>query len=315
MSTHQTAQVVVLNKTAKPLRYVDVLHKYSDNYKNTKQWGAGEDSPAPRPGESSSPMNVEYNTGFLTTGRDWWLVTWQYEGEHKLYFTNPNNFRNIIDTLEGPIKVLVDTALDVLDEKVPGLGDAGKIIVDNVFNSESTDGLKQHILREEDAGKVTQIVINPDNTVEWVSQSGTSETVSGVYGEIGTADFTGACGEGRAAGQPMSVVSEKGLQPNDQVSVNGNTDLSSCLIGNDNACVYGINLKTQKGTRTYDYVINVDAKGPEGFGSGSLYLAFTDETGDTYKLSIYSSNRSTHTVRFNSDKPSIRKISWSNYYF
>jgi len=101
-------------------------------------------------------------------------------------------------TAQSPVKALVEKALEALEEIVPGLSDAGKIIVDMAFNSESTDGLKQHSLREEDAGKGTQIVINPDNTVEWVSQSGTSETASGVYGEIGTADFTGACGEGRA---------------------------------------------------------------------------------------------------------------------
>jgi hypothetical protein len=58
--------------------------------------------------------------------------------------------------------------------------------------------------------------------------------------------------------------------------------------------------------------VNVDAQGPSGFGSGSMYLAFTDQTGDTYKLSIYSSTRSIHTVRYNSEKPAIFKIQWSN---
>lgn len=312
---HQTAQVVVLNKTGRALRYVNILHKYSDNYRNTREWGVGADSPAPRPSEASSAMSVDYNTGFLTTGRDWWLVTWQFEGERKFYYTNPDNFRSIIDFLEAPVKALVDKALDAIGEEYPGLSDAGKIIVNLAFNTESTAGLKQHILRDEDAGRVTQILINADNTVEWHSPSGTSSTVSGVYGDLGVVGFTGTCGEGRTPGQPMHISSDTGLRSNDQVSVNGSTDLSRCLVGNDNACVYGINMQTEGGTRVYNYVINVDARGPEGFGSGSLYLAFTDESGDTYTLSIYSSTRSVHTVRYNSDKPAIKRIYWSDYSF
>jgi hypothetical protein len=117
--------------------------------------------------------------------------------------------------------------------------------------------------------------------------------------------FTGNCGNN------SSATSEKGLQVNQQVQLNGNTDLSSCVTANDGACVYGITLTGSPGI--YDYVVNVDAQGPSGFGSGSMYLAFTDETGDTYKLSIYSSHRSVHTVRYNSDKPAIFSFQWNNH--
>jgi hypothetical protein len=116
--------------------------------------------------------------------------------------------------------------------------------------------------------------------------------------------FDGACGENSYA------TSERGLQVNSTVQLNGNTNLSDCIKANDRACVYGITLTGSPGI--YDYVINVDAQGPSGFGSGSMYLYFTDETGDRYSLSIYSSTRATHTVRYNSKKPSIFKIEWSN---
>jgi hypothetical protein len=128
-----------------------------------------------------------------------------------------------------------------------------------------------------------------------------------------TTDFTGACGEGSTRGTPMVVASAKGLQPNEQASVNGNTDLSTCLVGNGHACIYSITMTGSPGI--YDYVVNVDAKGPSGFGSGSIYLAFTDESGDTYYLYIYSSTRSVHAVRYNSQKPAIMKIYWSDYSF
>lgn len=125
-------------------------------------------------------------------------------------------------------------------------------------------------------------------------------------------NFTGKCGEA-GKGQVNSVTSDKGLQVNEQASVDGNTDLSTCLVANDDARVYSITLTGSPGI--YDYVVNVDAQGPSGFGSGSMYLAFTDESGDTYYLSIYSSHRSVHTVRYNSKQPAIKKISWSDYSF
>ena len=82
-------------------------------------------------------------------------------------------------------------------------------------------------------------------------------------------DFTGACGEGTERGNPMSVSCVKGLQPNEQASVNGNTDLNTCLVANGHGCVYSITLTGSPGY--YDYVVNVDAQSPSGFGSGSMY--------------------------------------------
>jgi hypothetical protein len=123
----------------------------------------------------------------------------------------------------------------------------------------------------------------------------------------GFGDFEGNCGNNNSA------TSTHGLQVNQQVRLNDNSDLSSCVTANDGACVYGITLTGSPGI--YDYVVNVDGQGPRGIGSGSMYLAFKDETGDVYYLSIYSSSRSVHTVRYNSDKPAIFAFRWSNTSF
>src|SRR5579875_701020 len=127
----------------------------------------------------------------------------------------------------------------------------------------------------------------------------------------GFADFSGECGQGED--KPKLAKSQYHLQVNQQVKLNGNTDLSSCVVANDGGCVYGITLTGSPGI--YDYVVNVDAQGPSGFGSGSMYLAFKDETGDVYYLSIYSSHRSVHTVRYNSKNAAIVAFKWSNYSF
>jgi hypothetical protein len=125
------------------------------------------------------------------------------------------------------------------------------------------------------------------------------------------AEFRGECGEG--GDKPKEAVSEYHLQLNQQVKLNGNADLSSCVVANNGGRVYGITLTGSPGI--YDYVVNVDAQGPSGFGSGSMYLAFKDETGDVYYLSIYSSHRSVHTVRYNSEHAAIVAFKWSNYSF
>ena len=160
-----------------------------------------------------------------------------------------------------------------------------------------------------------QILIHAETSIEWHSPSGISTTVSGVDGAMGVVDFSGDCGEARVSGRPLHIASDKGLQPQDQVSVNGSTDLSACLVGNDHARVFGIHMKTQGGGRTDDDVIHVDARGPEGFGRGSMSLAFTDEPGDPYGLSIYSSSGSTHTLNSYSNKPAIKRMFWPNTRF
>ncbi len=112
-------------------------------------------------------------------------------------------------------------------------------------------------------------------------------------------------------GQNSWAERRDGMTMNSEVSINGSLQLHDIIKFNDGGCVYGITLTGSPGY--FDYVVNVDAQGPKGFGSGSGYLAFTDKSGDTYKLSIYSSTRSVHTVRYNSEKPEIVKIEWNDH--
>ena len=62
----------------------------------------------------------------------------------------------------------------------------------------------------------------------------------------------------------------------------------------------------------YPYVAHVHGRGPEGLFSGYGYLHFTDETNDTYDLSIWRHAEAWHQVRYNSDSPKITKISWNS---
>jgi hypothetical protein len=122
-------------------------------------------------------------------------------------------------------------------------------------------------------------------------------------------NFTGACGE---ATSTPNYASSSGMQPYQTATVNGNPT-SNCIVGNDGATVFSITLVQTTGA--YAYQVLVDGQGPSGAGSGSFYLGFTDASGDTYYLSIYSSTRAQHTVDYNSTAPNIVTIWWCDESF
>ncbi len=185
--THRTAQVQILNNTGKVINYAKVYHKYSDVYKNMQEWNHIGIS------ARSSSMKVDYNTGFGTTGRDWWLVVWTTEhGSNSalLSYTNPQNARSFIDGFEmvwkevTPVMVagVVGTSCLVAGcgPAAPFAAMAGAAVSSQIFgrmmNGESTAGFKQHILTSEDENLVTTIHLNSDGSVLFESKSGKSRT-------------------------------------------------------------------------------------------------------------------------------------------
>ncbi|MFN9622062.1 MAG: metallophosphoesterase [Cyanobacteriota bacterium] len=116
--------------------------------------------------------------------------------------------------------------------------------------------------------------------------------------------FTGRCG------QNSHATSAAGLHPGQSVILNDRRDLSHCIVANNNAAVFSISLQPVSGV--YSYQVIVDAQGPEGPFSGSMYLYFTDQTGDRYLLTVFRHARAKHTVSYNSAAPAIVKIEWSN---
>jgi UDP-2,3-diacylglucosamine pyrophosphatase LpxH len=119
-------------------------------------------------------------------------------------------------------------------------------------------------------------------------------------------NFTGRCGENSFATSPL------GLRPGSSMKLNGSTSLQGCVQGNDRSCVYVISLEEGSYEGIYRYRLSIDGQGPSGFGSGSFYLAFTDQTGDVYHKSFFWSKQQTLTLDYNSDSPTIVKVQWSN---
>lgn len=168
MTTHRKANIHIVNDTGEQVRAVSVVHKYSDNYSNDHVWDTLEK------GATSDAMQVDYNTGAFTTGRDWWLVAWVSNDGSTLYYTNPHNLRDFVDILESMATSAASIVGTVVTSESGGWGGAvGHAIVAPFVNNAKTSGFKQHILRSEDS--VTQIHISK-NEVRWVSPSGTSAT-------------------------------------------------------------------------------------------------------------------------------------------
>jgi hypothetical protein len=126
-----------------------------------------------------------------------------------------------------------------------------------------------------------------------------------------TVDFKGQCGE-CTSGYYSASTSGGGMQPDQSATVNGQAP-QNCVIANDGATVFKIEVLNNAGF--YKYQVRVDAQGPSGPFSGSMYLAFRDMTDDVYYLSVFSSRRESHTVSYNSDAPAIKTVYWSDKSF
>ncbi|WP_345441948.1 tectonin domain-containing protein [Actinoallomurus vinaceus] len=157
-------------------------------------------------------------------------------------------------------------------------------------------------------GSATRIAVGPDGT-PWVVNA-KNAIFHLVPADESRVVFTTADG-GKVKGK--AVATSGSLFPGDMVEINGSIDLSKVIVGNSGACVHSIKLDTS--AAYYDYVLEVDAQGPKGFGSGLMYLRFVDEEGDVYTLSIYLSDRKQHTLRYDSNLPGIKEIRWSDSLF
>lgn len=126
----------------------------------------------------------------------------------------------------------------------------------------------------------------------------------------GSVDFTGDCGE--CTKGYFKATSKAMMQPGQSATVNGGPP-SNCMLANDGGKVFTIELRNNAGI--YDYQVQVEAQGPSGAFSGNMHLAFQDDTNDVYYLKIFSSRKEWHTLSYNSPRPNIKAIFWSNYDF
>jgi len=185
--TDRVATVYMMNMTGNPV-IAGFGHKYSNVFLG--DGGATNPKQALQPFQKQKLGKARFRTGFGTTGKDWWQVSYLDKKGCK-YTSNPKNARKFIDGLEKTsivvggvlIEAGVDIALTGLFDPEPAskiaIGALGAITAGlgatmvGLSNTESTAGFKQHILRGKD--KSITIMLFP-NSIQFVSSSGTSST-------------------------------------------------------------------------------------------------------------------------------------------
>lgn len=187
--TTRYAKVIVKNETGHTLNTVSVQHKYSNDPIQKGEWRH-----IPN-GQFSSSIDVNYRTDLFTTGVDWWIVSWGYEGEDGVYITDPNNLQSVVDVLFQFLPELTNFTVNAACNLVS----AGQMTETCSYGAEviskavarqpgdSSAGWKQHILGTEDENQITTIVIKP-KSVEFRSHSGISSTEDPKYIPQGNSD-------------------------------------------------------------------------------------------------------------------------------
>jgi hypothetical protein len=133
---------------------------------------------------------ARFRTGFGTTGKDWWIVSF-VDDRGCTYISNPKNARKFVDGLEKTAiytgGILVEAGVSIA---VAGLLDpepvgkiAGGILgavtaglgatMVGLSNTESTAGFKQHILTGKDQGLLIMVT---KKKATFQSKSGRSTT-------------------------------------------------------------------------------------------------------------------------------------------
>ena len=127
--------------------------------------------------------------------------------------------------------------------------------------------------------------------------------------------------KGNLAARGYTYLSHGSLHGGEQVVVSGTTRLAPYIHFNDGGLVYTIKMRTGNiNPFGRVYWIEMNARGPVGFGSGCFHLRFHLEDGTYDKYKVCSSTTQIHCKILSGDRywktvPVVVKIDWSNYDF
>ena len=181
MVTHRQAKVRVVNESGQRIEpnSIVIAHKYSDVYKNELKFPNGLDVGSTD--DAGGSMIVDYHTGFLTTGVDWWLVSWVTADDAKIHMTTPQNLTDILDWIQ---ENLTDAIAEATTIGGGILGPPGAVVtaaavglfMNKVMNTEKVSNFKMFMLQSEDEGAWVTIRIKNDNVLTFEAPSGNAET-------------------------------------------------------------------------------------------------------------------------------------------
>lgn len=166
MVKQQTAWISFINFTNELILSMFTIHKYSNVF-----YDEFKSSEMRQPNSTIGTMQCRFNTGFLTTGQDWFYVSWISMDENgQAYFNeiNPQNFRTLIDFSERMV------CFPNYCNPYESSQESSKSNL--VFNIESTTGFKKHCLRNQDSTETNTIELCINNEIIFRSASGVSKS-------------------------------------------------------------------------------------------------------------------------------------------
>lgn len=231
--TTRTATVDVVNNSGQRIlpMSINVMHKYSDVFKNgyvyrdalevgqrtnPTRWIRTRQDPAAD--DTGGSAVVQYNTGFGTTGVDWWSFTWTSAPDYVLHTSDPDNGRKFFDLAEkaGPKIVAVVTTAAVIAASegaaTPAAEKAGVaaslLVGATLLNGEATDGFKRCFLTSDDENRPVVIdLTGPASLTIRPASSSSCDTVS-TNTKLDPAAFKPAAPPAPPTGPPRPVTIE-----------------------------------------------------------------------------------------------------------
>lgn len=183
----RSACVRVTNNSPEALAQLHVLHRYSSDHSTLARWS----QLAPGATTGSDELKVNYKTGLLTTGVDWWALVWSSPDGGAVYITDPNNFRWLLEHYPPSYSraaIGVSAACGADGGRAGGFAattsglDIALNAVNLLLHRRSTIGYKRHILTDEDAsdesGVCVEIEVTTARAVVFRPISGQSSTVT-----------------------------------------------------------------------------------------------------------------------------------------
>jgi hypothetical protein len=83
--THRLAKARIINRTGVKIKFLNLVHQYGDIYTNARIFSNIESNSS-----TSSYLYVDYHTGFLCYGTDWWWLAWA-DSNNQLHIIDPKS--------------------------------------------------------------------------------------------------------------------------------------------------------------------------------------------------------------------------------
>ena len=161
--THRHAKVRIINYTGVKIEFLTLAHIYSDVYKNAKIFSNIDSNRI-----TNSSLIVEYHTGFLCYGTDWWWLTWTNSNNQVFTINSKSSYSCLSNDEKSASKM--SSKISNRGTKLYIIDKPDKSTADN----QSTCGYMSYMLQNGDDGGYVNIYLYPyaENGIVIESPSG-----------------------------------------------------------------------------------------------------------------------------------------------